>query len=121
MNKSAKVVLVTVAVSAALIVPVAAETLTYKAPGIELEMQKGAFNSDDRRAQQLLTIKNRSTVAISSIIVECGFFHGDLLIGRGREYVTNLDPGQDGYADVHAYVLSADRTDCRFSDVNVAR
>ncbi len=112
-----KTFLATTAMLVSLMVPATAETLIYKAAGIELEMKKGAFNSDDQRAEQLLTIKNRSTVALRSITVECGFFHGDLLIGRDTEYITNLDPGQDAYADVRAYVLSADRTDCRFSSV----
>jgi hypothetical protein len=53
----------------------------------------------------MLTIKNRSTVAIK----------------RDTECVTNLEPGQDVYADVYAYVLSADRTDCPFSNVRSAR
>jgi hypothetical protein len=85
----------TAAALISLIVPATAETLIYKAAGIELEIKKGAFNSDDQRAEQLLTIKNRSTVAVRSVTVECGFFHGDLLIGRDTEYVTNLaGPGR---------------------------
>jgi hypothetical protein len=94
-----------------------ADTLIYKAAGVELEMQKGAFSSDDRRAEQLLTIKNRSTVALRYVSVECGFFHGNLLIGRDTTIVTALESGQDAYAKTRAYVLSADRTDCRFNDV----
>jgi hypothetical protein len=95
-----------------------ADTLIYKAAGIELEIKKGAFSSDDRRAVQLLTIKNHSTIRLSYVSVECGFFHGDLLIGRDTEMVTSIEPGQDGYAEIRAYVLSADRTDCRFSNVS---
>jgi len=105
------------AVALATLGPAAADTLVYKSSGIELEMKKGAFSSDDRRAQQLLTIKNHSTVQIRMGTVECGFFHGDLLIGRGMALISDLQPGQDAYADIRAYVLSADRSDCRFADV----
>jgi hypothetical protein len=66
----------------------------------------------------LITIKNHSSVAVQHAYVECGFFHGDLLIGRDTEIITDLQPGQDGYAKVSAYVLSANRTDCRFTNVS---
>jgi hypothetical protein len=94
-----------------------ADTLVYKAAGIELEMQKGAFSSNDGRAEQLITIKNSSAVPVRYATVECGFFHGDLLIARDTSMISDLQPGQDGYVEMRAYVLSADRTDCRFTGV----
>jgi hypothetical protein len=112
-----KKLLVATAVALATVTAAQAGNLIYRSEGVELEMVNGAFHSDDRRAEQLLTIKNRSKVGIRYVEIECGFFHGDLLIGRDHEMVTDLQPGQDGYAEASAYVLSADRTDCRFSSV----
>jgi hypothetical protein len=95
----------------------AADILTYRASGIELQMTKGAFDSDDRRAEQLITIKNNSTIGIKSLTAECGFFHGNLLIGRSSDWIHSLAAGQDAYAKITTYVISADHTDCRFGFV----
>jgi hypothetical protein len=110
-------ILAAAAIAAATVTAAHADTLIYKAAGIEVEMKKGAFISDDRLAQQLLTITNRSAVRLGNVSVECGFFHGDLLIGRGTDILTRIEAGQDAYAEIEAYVLSADRTDCRFGTV----
>jgi hypothetical protein len=108
----------TVAVTMMLVAPPAhAETLTYHSEGLDLEIKKGAFSSDNQRAEQLLTIKNHSSVAVGSAWVECGFFHSDLLIARGNDWATDIQAGQDAYLDLRAYVLSADHTDCRFTSV----
>jgi hypothetical protein len=53
-----------------------ADTLIYKAESIELEMKKGAFSSDSRSAEQLLTITNHSVIPIRSSWIECGFTNG---------------------------------------------
>src|SRR5262249_32072181 len=96
----------------------ATDTLIYRSSGVELEMKKGHFDFDRSSAWQLITVTNHSTVAIRWATVECGFFHGDLLIGRDTSMVSDLQPGQDGYIKSSAYVLSADRTSCRFTDVH---
>jgi hypothetical protein len=106
-----------IAIVTALMGSASADTLIYRAAGVELEMKKGAFNSNDHRAEQLITIKNRSTVPIRRATVECGFFHDDLLIGRDTAWIRDLEPGQDGYVEMTVYVLSADHTDCRFTGV----
>jgi len=94
-----------------------ADTLIYKAAGIELEMKKGDVTNDGGRAEQLITITNHSTVAIRYLTVECGFFHDDLLIGTGMDMPTGIEPNQNVYVKIASWVLSANRTDCRFSGV----
>jgi hypothetical protein len=93
--------------------------LTYKADSIELEMKKGEFRSDNRRFEQMLTtIMNHSAVPLSTVTIECGFFHDDLLIGRDMTMVGSLQSGQDACVKMTAYVISATRTDCRFGSVS---
>jgi hypothetical protein len=95
-----------------------ADTLTYSKGAIEVVIKKGAFNQDDRRAEQMLTVINNSAMTVKSIRVECGFFHGDLLIGKDSGYASDVLPGQSAYVHMSAYVLSTDRTDCRIESAH---
>jgi hypothetical protein len=103
---------------ALLTTPAMADTLTYRAEGLSLEMKKGAFSSDDDRVWQMITVTNHSSVAISYAMVECGFFHDDLLIARDSSMASDLEAGQSGYVKISARILSANRTDCRFTHVS---
>jgi hypothetical protein len=103
---------------AALVGSASADTLTFSKGAVEVEMKKGAFEQSSRRVEQLLTVTNRSKIAVNSVRVECGFFHDDLLIGRDFGWADKLQPGQSGYVQLSAYVLSVNRTDCRIVSAN---
>jgi hypothetical protein len=108
--------LITLLVLIAAIGHARADTLTFRKDAIDLEMKKGQFRYSDsgNYAEQMLTVVNHSNVTVKYITVECGFFHGDLLIGKNDRLISNLLPDQSGYAEVSVRVLSVDRTDCRF-------
>lgn len=113
-----KLILAAVAAVALMAPAHADDTMIYRKAGITLELKKGSFASDDSRAQQLLTVINRSAVVVKYISIECGFFHDDLLIGSDREHVMDLQPEQSGYVKSDTYVINANRTDCRISGAN---
>jgi len=66
---------------------------------------------------QVIAAKNNGQ-PIKTLTIECGFFQGDRLLAAGRENADNVAAGQTVYIEIIGVdAASADRTDCRVSDI----
>jgi hypothetical protein len=64
-----------------------------------------------------VAVVNHSDKSFKYVRIECGFFHGDQLIGAEKSFVENLKPKQTAYVAVLHYngerKVRTDRGDCR--------
>ena len=88
------------------------------AAAAEVELSKGRLTVTDFIATQVVAVKNNTTKRISTIYVECGFFHANTLLAAARYYAENVEAGQTAYIEVTSQdAAEADRSECRVSSV----
>ena len=70
------------------------------AAAAEVELSKGRLTVTDFIATQVIAVKNNTTKRISTIYVECGFFHANTLLAAARYHAENVEAGQTAYIEV---------------------
>ena len=69
-------------------------------------------------ANQMLTVENKSSQKLESVLIECGFFNVGELLAIGEHVVRNIQPGSVGYGEViSSHAGETTRTDCRIVSV----
>jgi hypothetical protein len=79
-----------------------------------LALTVGGLSFSEHYLTQVVSVKNGTPMAISTVWIECGFFHDGQLIAAGEGYLENLAPGSSGFTKVLAHSdVSADRSQCQ--------
>jgi hypothetical protein len=88
------------------------------AAAAEVELSKGRLTVTDFIATQVIAVKNNTTKRISTIYVECGFFHANTLLAAARYHAENVEAGQTAYIEVTSQdAAEADRSECRVNSI----
>jgi hypothetical protein len=75
-------------------------------------------NVGDKMAQQMVSVKNNRTTALSFIGISCGFFRGSELIDTGLGVATNVKAGENVSETVGSFNGGgADRAECHVDKV----
>jgi hypothetical protein len=84
----------------------------------EIDLSKGQLKHAGDVVVQVVAAKNNAEAPITALYVECGFFHGDALLGAGTGTAFNVEAGQTAYIEVIVDDASdSDRTECRVSGI----
>jgi hypothetical protein len=85
----------------------------------EIDLSKGQLKLGGDVVTQVIAAKNSTAFPIVALYVECGFFHGDVLLGTSIGTAFNIEVGQTAYLEVTVdNANDADRTECRVSGID---
>ena len=92
---------------------------TSPAGAAEIDLSKGQLKHVGDVLTQVIAAKNNTGVPIGALYVECGFFHGEALLGASTGTAFNVEPGQTAYLEVTVdNANEADGTECRVSGID---